>query len=294
MVQEIITIRTAPDIEDIVKGYANLDSDEKRGKIVVEGNILAPLEDVFRGFEQALKAKGSTGDRRMKEINAIKLPVLTPEQISLFLIGSVKYEDKFFYVPNTGYFLTRLMQDSYREGYNGFYLNTKGLAETITNVGYGLVGDEKRMMELRIEGSIGDSCFNDAKSVRAKAMKMGDNCLYGAESVQVDAETIGDSIGMNGKSLTINAKEIGGYCCHRSHDSAIRADKIGKYCATASRNADVEAAIILDGCGNDAHDGRFITSGETALKRLRKSVMKETGNTIGFRGKDGRLTEWKL
>jgi len=137
-------------------GYKGLKAPDKIRKQKIEGSVAFEwLGEILKGYEEVLKfdtwwmAVGAA-----RKVNA----ALTPEQIGTFLLTTAVYKEHRNYSNNTGYFITRLVQTSYNHGFNKFELNTKALPKKINNIGWSLKGKKSRLLELCVDGDVGN-CY---------------------------------------------------------------------------------------------------------------------------------------
>ena len=95
-------------------------------------------------------------------LRTLRLPVLTPEQISI--VSSYLFENKVetYY---EGTYLSKCIQQSYRKGHNEFHLYTNDSQPSY--ISYGLEGKQGKKLSLRIHGSIGSYFGSDSQDIDA-------------------------------------------------------------------------------------------------------------------------------
>ncbi|MFH1637497.1 MAG: hypothetical protein ABIB71_03670 [Candidatus Woesearchaeota archaeon] len=168
--------------QDIFSGYSKLETPDERKENKVEGSLF------FEGFEELV--------RQYKEIlsteewsNVPKLlgetrMILEPEEINSFLQAIIKYENHENYSKNTGYFITRLIQNSHNTGNNKFTLNTIELSKDIHNLASDFNGRKDKLLEIIVDGSVGKYCCAWAKNIGQLYIggNAGKCCVIGAEN----------------------------------------------------------------------------------------------------------------
>jgi hypothetical protein len=83
--------------------------------------------------------------------------VLRPEEIELFLQASVKHENHPKHMSRIGIFVSRLVQNSYDAGHNGFHFNTDATSDAENFCCY-LHGSEDKPLRITITGDAGHLC----------------------------------------------------------------------------------------------------------------------------------------
>ena len=86
--------------------------------------------------------------------------VLQPQEINQFLQGTIVYDTSRHDDGNavmTGCFITRLIQNSYNAGYNGFMINTELLTNPLSFLGDKLQGTSEDHLRLDIKGDLYNS-----------------------------------------------------------------------------------------------------------------------------------------
>jgi len=158
MKKMIPTQTTLKKAEDLF-GYKGLKAPEEKKEQTVEGSMLFEgLEELLKEYEEVLEIDSWDWIKIhdviywKREIKAI----LKPEQINYVLQATAKYEEHENYVENTGYFITKLIQNSYDAGHNKFKLNTSTLTKRIDYIGWKLKGRKGKPLELLVEGDVGD------------------------------------------------------------------------------------------------------------------------------------------
>ncbi|MFH1638026.1 MAG: hypothetical protein ABIB71_06380 [Candidatus Woesearchaeota archaeon] len=154
-------------VDDFLSGYSKLGTPDEKIEHKVEGSLL------FDGFEELVKqyerilAIGENGFICISELlGAFSqiMSVLQSEQINSFLQATKRYEDREEYSNYTGRFITKLIENSHDAGNNKFTLNTRDLKE-IDCIGFCLKVRRKKLLEIIIDGNVGDACFERAKNI---------------------------------------------------------------------------------------------------------------------------------
>ncbi len=172
---QALGIRKAPDIEEIVEGYASLDSDEKRKEIIVEGEMFGGLMEKYEAALEYCVNKDKSvllGEKMELKVRRLRLPTLLPGIICAFTAATTAYEGNknnsvkntrdFDYSKTKGIFVTRLIQNSYEAGYNDFHIT--GLSIPLIYLGLQLTGDEQNPLIVSVDGGIGMGCGHEAKN----------------------------------------------------------------------------------------------------------------------------------
>ena len=165
-------IKKGGGIDEILKG-------QTPGKLDVEKEPAVARREEFETlllkYELALELDISPREKYLREMKKT-VGVLTPEEIDLFLQTTVRYENHEKYCSSTGYFISRLIQDSYDAGHNDFTLNTKGL-RGLDKLCTELKGKKKNPLKVTINGNAGNCCGEDSKrSLFYIEGNAGDDC----------------------------------------------------------------------------------------------------------------------
>ncbi|MFH1638125.1 MAG: hypothetical protein ABIB71_06890 [Candidatus Woesearchaeota archaeon] len=156
------------DVDDFLGGYSKLGVPEERMEHKVEGSLMFDgHEDLMRQYEEVLNTSGWNEKEQEYKfyLAAAKIDlVLRPEQINSFLQTIIRYEEHNSFWK-TGYLITQLMQNSHNAGNNKFTLNTRALSKEIDCIGFELKGSKDRLLEIIIEGDIGENCGYDARNI---------------------------------------------------------------------------------------------------------------------------------
>ncbi|MFH1638127.1 MAG: hypothetical protein ABIB71_06900 [Candidatus Woesearchaeota archaeon] len=242
---------------DIFSGYSKLETPEGRIEHKVEGSLLPKgFEELIKEYEKAFASKVTTWNYILDEhnISSIKTKaILSPEQIQNFLQATRKYEEHKRYSPNTGLFITRLIQNSHDAGDNLFKLETRTLSKRIHFLGYNLQGKGNNLLEIIVDGNAGDSCGLRAKNLRKLYIQgdVGDDCSKCATNI--------DGI------------FIAGYC--------------GEWCGYGAENIRefyLNGNVNVFGCGSKTKNSTFKTPNQETLQLLKKNVPTDKGNKIYF------------
>ncbi|MFH1638031.1 MAG: hypothetical protein ABIB71_06405 [Candidatus Woesearchaeota archaeon] len=178
----MVAIHLNKQIDDIFSGYSKLETPEERKGHKVEGSLwFKGFEELMRNYERILRL-GPWMDTKEAyfRINA----VLEPEQINSFLQATIRYEDHENYSNYKGLFFTRLIQNSHDLGNNRFTLDTRAFTQKINALGQLLHGRGNNLLEINVEGSVGDFCGYGAKNIRTLHIdgEVGDHCGFGADN----------------------------------------------------------------------------------------------------------------
>ena len=170
-------IKKGKGIEGLFEGFTAGKPEEEKPIEVAEGRF----QELREKYEKFLDAKitpwNDMDDERRKITD-----LLMPEDINKFLQITIQYEQHRQYCWRTGYFISRLVQNSYTAGHNEFILDTTALKE-IDYLGSRLEGTKERPIELTIKGNAGsnfgfwskDATFNIIGNAR-------DYCGWGVEN----------------------------------------------------------------------------------------------------------------
>ncbi|MFH1637424.1 MAG: hypothetical protein ABIB71_03295 [Candidatus Woesearchaeota archaeon] len=248
-------------VDDIFSGYSKLETPEERKEHKVEGSLMFEgFEELVRQYEEILATKEWDNLQKLLAKNRI---ILEPEEINRFLQATIGYESHKLYCDRTGFFITRLIQNSNDAGNNKFILSTKALAKELRAIGYNLRGKHDRPLEIRVDGNTGGWCGFEAQNIRQIYIggNAGGDCGYKAKDIG-KIHIAGNSGGWCG-SWAENIKEIyiGG--------------EAGAY------------------CGHEAENLAFKTPNKQTLRLLKEHVPKGKGNRIYFIHPDNHEEEIK-
>ncbi|MFH1637430.1 MAG: hypothetical protein ABIB71_03325 [Candidatus Woesearchaeota archaeon] len=257
--------------DDFLEGYSKLEAPDERMEGKVEGSLF------FEGFEELIrKYEGIIAEEwHNVEEEAIN-SILTPGQINSFLQATMRYEDHKNYSENTGFFITRLIQNSHNAGNNKFTLNTRTLSKEIDWLGFELKGSNDRLLEIIVGGNVGHSCGEVAKNIRGLYIggNAGNWCGY-------EAENIGELyIGGN----------AGYHCGGESRHSVISiSGNAGYSCGEESKYSVISiSGNAGEKSGLNAKNSTFKTPNKETLRLLKKYVPKGKRNKIYFINKKGK------
>jgi len=258
-------------------GYKGIKPPDEKRKEKIEGSILPEgLEVLLEQYEEILEI-----DDWEKAYNATKKvkAVLKPDKINTFLQATIPYEAHKRYAENTGYFITKLIQNSYNAGNNGFKLVTKALSKKINNIGWELKGKKDKPLELLVEGDVGKECGAGAEhSTISITGNAGDGCGVLAKYSTISiAGNAGKECGYEAEHLTISiAGDAGNRCGYKAEHSTINI-----------------AGNAGDGCGWRAEHSVFKTPNRETLEKLKKWVEIGRRNKLYFINPDGsEVLEW--
>ncbi|MFH1065430.1 MAG: hypothetical protein V1734_02915 [Nanoarchaeota archaeon] len=206
--------------------------EEQKGPIVK--GIDGIIEEMLKHYETYLPytplRDGFTPVANMvyEKVCGMELPILTPEQINIFLQATNARHNSQNYSFNTGLLISKLMQDSYNAGHSEFRLDTVSLDKQADNIGYGISGTGKRPIQIIITGTAGISLCTHAKHVTVYAKAIGDWCGMNAQDITVIAEKVGFGCGDHSLCTTVYADKVGIYCGFDSCRMKVHTGKIGK------------------------------------------------------------------
>jgi hypothetical protein len=126
----------------------SLNDVENESKVGVIGK--RNLEKVFQRYKELLIFNPEIYSPKQLDINSI----LTPIEINAFLQITTKFENCPEYSSLTGFFVSKLISDSFYEGNNGFNLDFRNLSR-INNLARGLIGEKEKAIEIGILGNLG-------------------------------------------------------------------------------------------------------------------------------------------
>ncbi|MFH1638131.1 MAG: hypothetical protein ABIB71_06920 [Candidatus Woesearchaeota archaeon] len=179
----MVAVHLNKQIDDIFSGYSKLETPEERMEHKVEGSLF------FEGYEELMKQYEKLLTRSPWDyvLNACSriTAILTPQQINSFLQATMIYENHNNFSANTGFLITRLIQNSHDAGNNKFTLNTGGLKE-IDCISYGLKGKENKLLEIIVAGNARHHCGNGAENIQELYISgdIGYCCAWEAKNIK--------------------------------------------------------------------------------------------------------------
>ncbi|MFH1638129.1 MAG: hypothetical protein ABIB71_06910 [Candidatus Woesearchaeota archaeon] len=275
-------------VDDIFSGYSKLETPDERKENKVEGGLFFDgFEELMKQYEEGIGLGLVPWNNDFKKIISEVNSVLSPRQINNFLQATIKYENYHNYDWNTGFFITRLIQNSHDAENNKFTLNTKALSKDINGIGYKLKGRGNNVLEIIVDGDAGHGCGYEAENIGKLHI----------------AGNVGDSFGY----MAENIKEIyiGGNtgndccCCDKNIGQIYIGGDVGGYCSEYARNI---KGLYIGGtaglcCGRGGKNSTFKSSNKETLRLLKKNVPIGEGNKIysiqpnGKEKRIGRLME---
>lgn len=191
-----VGIKRNKGLDDVLNKHKAQGVDKVREVEVIGDDKFAEL---FEKYEQFLKGR-SFGSKSTE--------ILTPEEINLFLQATVVHEEHPSYVIITSLFISKLIQNSYNDGYNDFVLDTE-LLSSIMGLGYDLNGTEDNPINLTIYGEkVNDCCFNSSYlnlNIEGNVAKFGYYLNNSEVKVYGEVLTLG-IIGTNNTTFDIKGK----------------------------------------------------------------------------------------
>lgn len=199
--------------------------------------------------------KGKYQSKADSYISELDLGVLNGGQIDIVLQKLIHSEEL---LPNrfVGFFLTRLIQDSYYGGHNDFVLTTRD--SLIDSLGYNLKGTLERKLELHVRGNIGSNFGPYAQhTVLVAEGNVGAFC--------------GSSSSFNSFLIKGNARN---HCGFYSHYNLFTIEGgVGGCCGRLSHhNTFSFYGDVGDSCGHNSHHNTFLSLDKEVYKKVRKMV----------------------
>ena len=151
-------------MDDLLSSYMPGHLEEAK-RITIEGNNpLVHLLKIYEKFlytddlpclHKSLMAETSSIEKMIEYFkDDVRKIVLTPAEISAFLVATIPYEKDGWYTGLTGIFVSVLIQQSYRAGNNQFYLDVEGLPK-LDNLAVLIQGTAHKPIEVSVSGNIG-------------------------------------------------------------------------------------------------------------------------------------------
>ncbi len=132
-------------LDEILAGYKPAKADTEKKIEVAEGMFT----ELTSKYEQMLKQESSDNTDLIYEM------YLNPEQINAFLQTTIRYENHENYRQMTGTFISQLLDNSYKKGYDTFQLDTKTLPK-INDLCCRLSATKERPIKITIDGDTGN------------------------------------------------------------------------------------------------------------------------------------------
>ncbi len=148
------TLAVASNPFDRYKGVDKPD-EKKEPKAVPDG--LESLVEIYRDYMHSYLTDSYFASEMMREPSARFEElgdVLTPEEIDKFLQLTALHEDDERHQEATCYFLSRLIQNSYEAGHNGFTLNSRTLTKRLGCGIAFLKGKMRNPIKITINGDV--------------------------------------------------------------------------------------------------------------------------------------------
>ena len=278
--------------------------DETSGReVVLTPQLVDRFEELTKKYEYFLVV-----DEEEWSMNNVQ-DILLPCDINLFLQTTRCYENHINY-HLTGFFISQLLQNSYKAGNNEFELDMASL-NIIHNLASDLSGTEERMIRVVITGEAGDLCGYKAQYSTFTVEKAGDWCGEHAEHSIFTIGKVGNWCGSKAQHSTFTVEKAGDWCglyskystftikqarqgCGRSaQDSTFTIEKAGEWCGGESQHSIFTLGEVGDECGYEAHNSVFKTSDEASCEQLKSSVPRRKGNKIYLVSADGSLNKVK-
>ncbi len=194
--------------------------------------------------------------------------ILSPEQLNDFLQSTRKYENHLSYSHVTSQFITRLIQTSYDSDNNGFFFDTSSLKDLV-NFGLCLNGSEDRVLNLYVDGDLGNGCFSH---------------VYHS-NISIDG-SVGDEAGFKAENSTIRVSGDGGI---RHGWGAVNSYLEINCVSNALANYAERSTFVVNSVGNIpgklASGCTFKTANKETYEKLKKLIPSE--NSVYFIHQDG-------
>ena len=141
--------------------YEELPAPDEKKKLKEEASLEIPgLEDLLEKFKKVLKFNLDREDlednKELDEIIDSISDILTPNKISLFIEETKKIKDKMNYYTLSSNVITKLIQNSYDAGHNGFLFFTDSSNEILGFCAL-LKGTKEKPIEVIVNGSVDQS-----------------------------------------------------------------------------------------------------------------------------------------
>ena len=165
--------------------------DETSGKEIV---LTPPLVDRFADLTKKYEQSLGLGAREVWARNYVH-DVLLPSDIDLFLQQTREYEHHPNYQIHSGYFISQLIQNSYKAGNNDFEFDVILLKPIDYLASEVVSGTKERTVKTTIKGEVGNFCGSGVKYSAFTIGKASDWCGYRAEHSTFTIEKAGDLCG---------------------------------------------------------------------------------------------------
>ncbi len=192
-------IRKDKGIDNLVNGYSPRKVEEEKRMIHVERD----LKEIVEKYEMIIKKfKHERADFNTR-IQQYFQEILTPGQINVFLT-MVSGCDDHMPTKGTALILTKLIQNSYLNGHNGFSLNICDSPDCYCLGGY-LAGTSENKIKIRLNGDLNNHAFHYSMHLQAR---LTGNARYGFADHAKDssfeiAGNVYDSCGVNAKRISL-------------------------------------------------------------------------------------------
>jgi len=215
----------------------------------------------------------------LDELNSMKYEILEPTQIDLLLQQIIQTKTKCApESPATGWFLSKIIQNSYNAGHNNFTLTTK--ESRIQFLGNELEGTIENPIQIAIQGSAGAGLGSESRNCRYNVqgntgVHCGDrskNCTYNIKG------TTGKGCGWESENCQYDVQgNTGNVCGYNSENCQYDVQgNTGDYCGISSEKCTYNLyGNIGDRCGWNSKKCTFRTPSKEIYKRIRKKVKKE-------------------
>jgi formylmethanofuran dehydrogenase subunit C len=166
--------------------------------------------------------------------------VLSPGEINRFLQATRPYKEIRSSTLRTGSYINALIENSYNEGYNDFYLNLVDLP-FVTSILKNISADEKNPIKIKIDGGSGHAFCNNAKNINAiiNGNIYANSCLEAKNLNLLINGTIYNGFGEKSENMSLCVKGdiYSTFCLASKNLLAIIDGNVGSQFCGESKNA---------------------------------------------------------
>ena len=164
--------------------------DKSSGKEIVDPpQLVGPFEKLTKRYENHLNLKDQESFGTMRD-------VLTPLEINTFLQTTIHYEQHHNYSDATGFFISRLIHNSYNAGHTNFQLDLTSF-KPIHRVGYTIKSDLKNPCIIHVAGTVGSNFGAHSENTVFTAAGAGNFCGYNCKNSVFTIGTAGDFLAVD-------------------------------------------------------------------------------------------------
>lgn len=277
-------IKKSKTLKELVAGHDAQGIDEVRKVEVVGENQC--FEDLLKKFDDCINYDLGS------DLYLMECPledVLTPEEINQFLQMTIIYENARDYERASGQFITKLIQNSYDEGFNNFELNVNNSMEML---GYRLQGDSSNLMRMKIFGNLNRGyCLSSTNYLVCTIY--GDVGERSANSCKNSVFNVfgntGDFFGKSSdtdNSVFVVHGNVGEWNGHEIENSIfVVYGNVGKYCFLGAKSSD----IVVGGEANETCGGKIDSCRLTINGRIVDNIPDRNDLSFQISMMDGRV-----